>query len=80
MRFVKKNAQNVCSLTHSLSKLMHNHMYVTVELISTQLWATFVNKKLPKVKNNPMGENSPNLDTLIFTPATNKGFWMFLLI
>jgi hypothetical protein len=40
-------------------------MTLTVGKSSTKMWATFViSKQLLKIKNHPMGENSPNLVTL----------------
>jgi hypothetical protein len=34
--------------------------------IDQSIFAASVSKKLPKVNNGPMGENSPNMVTLLF--------------
>jgi hypothetical protein len=52
-----KNRPN-CSPYQVLPKLIHS-------FVSEKNWATSVTKKLPKEHNIPIGENSPNLVTLL---------------
>jgi hypothetical protein len=50
------------SLNQCLSKLIHTY---TKEKSSPKFWASIaIFKKIPKVHNHPMDENSPNLVTL----------------
>jgi hypothetical protein len=44
-----------------------------MEKSSPKMWPTFLNfQKQPKVNNHPLGENSPNLVTLIMKQAESK--------
>jgi hypothetical protein len=57
-----------CSLPEFLSKLIHNFLIHNFKRgkSSPKMWATSESfKKLPKVNNDPIGEKSPNLVTLI---------------
>jgi hypothetical protein len=46
-----------------------------------KMWATcaIFKKKLPKVSNRPMGENSPNLVTLALSPDSLSAAQFFVL-
>jgi hypothetical protein len=57
-KFVKNVAKRVV-----LSKLINN--FYILEKVAPVWTASVCNKKLPKEYNRPMGENSPNLVTLI---------------
>jgi hypothetical protein len=59
-----KTAQNA-----ALSVCFQNKcIIITAEKNQPKVWATYVNfKNLPKINNHPLGENSPNLVTLLGT-------------
>jgi hypothetical protein len=58
----EKIAQNVAQAIICQNKYLHNS---AVEKSGPKIWATSVIKKIPKVNNHPIGENSPNLFTLV---------------
>jgi hypothetical protein len=67
---VKKIARNVAQ-TH-----LGNNQYITstVEKVGLKMWPTFVIfKKIAKVNNQPMGENSANLVTLTVKDVAVRG-------